>query len=183
MWNGWRTPAAGSFGALTVGRTPASTSGRNTRRQVAESLNTTGIYSTVRHPLYLGNFLMALGVVLFPMTWWLVVIYGLAFWLYYERIMLAEEAFLRSRFGTAFEEWARRTPAFVPRLRGYVAPDLPFSLRNVLRREYNGAFAVVLLLTLLETTRGWESNGRLQLDLPWIWFAGSESWYGPYCEP
>ena len=41
---------------FTVGHTPTGTSGRNTARQVAESLNTTGIYSLVRHPLYLGNF-------------------------------------------------------------------------------------------------------------------------------
>ena len=39
----------------TVGHTPANTSGRNTEKQVADSLNKTGIYSTVRHPLYLGT--------------------------------------------------------------------------------------------------------------------------------
>lgn len=43
----------------TVGYTPANTSGRNTEQgQVADKLNTTGIYSAVRHPLYLGNFFM-----------------------------------------------------------------------------------------------------------------------------
>src|SRR5690606_23492978 len=41
----------------TVGYTPRNTSGRNTAQgQLAETLNTTGIYSIVRHPLYLGNF-------------------------------------------------------------------------------------------------------------------------------
>ena len=33
-----------------------NTSGRNTHDQVADSLNTSGIYSIVRHPLYVGNF-------------------------------------------------------------------------------------------------------------------------------
>src|SRR5919206_4624496 len=43
---------------LVVGHTPAGTSGRNTRDgQVASQLNTTGMYSVVRHPLYAGNFL------------------------------------------------------------------------------------------------------------------------------
>jgi len=45
----------------TIGHTPSKTSGRNIKEQVAESLNTTGIYSVVRHPLYLGNFFMWLG--------------------------------------------------------------------------------------------------------------------------
>ena len=42
--------------AYTIGTTPRGTSGRNTKEQVAEVLNSTGIYSTVRHPLYLGNY-------------------------------------------------------------------------------------------------------------------------------
>ena len=45
---------------ITVGRAPLGTSGRNTREQVAHTLTTTGIYSVVRHPLYLGNYLVLL---------------------------------------------------------------------------------------------------------------------------
>ena len=51
---------------LTVGFTPKNTSGRNTvNGQLADELNVTGIYSLLRHPLYLGNFFMWLGPVLF----------------------------------------------------------------------------------------------------------------------
>ena len=42
--------------AYTIGTTPRGTSGRNTKEQVAEELNRTGIYSMLRHPLYLGNY-------------------------------------------------------------------------------------------------------------------------------
>ena len=45
----------------TVGHTPEGTSGRNTDNQVANELNSTGIYSTLRHPLYFGNFFMWMG--------------------------------------------------------------------------------------------------------------------------
>lgn len=41
---------------ITVGYTPKNTSGRNVKKQVADTLNSKGIYSIVRHPLYLGNF-------------------------------------------------------------------------------------------------------------------------------
>ena len=90
--------------AITVGHTPAGTSGRNTVGQVAESLNTTGIYSIVRHPLYLANFLIGLGLACFTLTWWFPLMYTLTFWLYYERIMMAEEAFLRLKFGEQFTD-------------------------------------------------------------------------------
>ena len=45
--------------AYTIGTTPKGTSGRNTKEQVTEVLpNSTGIYSVVRHPLYLGDYFM-----------------------------------------------------------------------------------------------------------------------------
>jgi protein-S-isoprenylcysteine O-methyltransferase Ste14 len=57
--------------AITIGYTPKGTSGRNTKEgQVAEVLNTKGIYSTVRHPLYLGNFFMWMGIILYVGNWW-----------------------------------------------------------------------------------------------------------------
>jgi len=54
--------------AYTVGHSPPNTSGRNTAKQVADELNTSGVYSIVRHPLYVGNFFMWLGVAVLTMN-------------------------------------------------------------------------------------------------------------------
>lgn len=130
--------------AAVVGYAPVGTSGRNTKTgQRADVLNTTGMYSLVRHPLYLANFLMWIGVSLYCMLWWLTALFALIFWLYYERIMYAEEEFLRRRFGEAYLQWADRTPAFIPKLGPWVKPELSFSPRSVLRREYPGLFATI----------------------------------------
>ncbi|MFP5436739.1 MAG: methyltransferase family protein [Bacteroidia bacterium] len=75
----------------TVGYTPKDTSGRNTFGQLAERLNTTGLYSIVRHPLYLGNFFMWMGIALMTQNCWFIISFSLAYWIYYERIMYAEE--------------------------------------------------------------------------------------------
>jgi hypothetical protein len=155
--------------AFTVGHTPKDTSGRNTRGQLAATLNTTGAYSLVRHPLYLGNYFMGLGVALFPALWWLALIYTLTFWLYYERIMLAEEAFLRERFGAEYLRWADATPPFVPGRSSYRSASLPFSLRNVLRREYNGAYAVVVAMAALDVAGTWRAQHQLGSHARWIW--------------
>ncbi|HLP74117.1 MAG TPA: methyltransferase, partial [Bacteroidales bacterium] len=83
---------------LTIGFTPKNTSGRNTGQgQVADQLNVTGMYSLVRHPLYVGNFFMWLGPVLFLHSVSFTIIFCLVYWLYYERIMFAEEQFLRKK--------------------------------------------------------------------------------------
>lgn len=153
--------------ALTVGSVPEGTSGRNTAGQVADALNETGIYSVVRHPLYLGNFLMWLGLLLFVGVWWFVLICSLAYWLYYERIMYAEEEFLRRKYGARYESWASRTPAFLPRFANWQPSTLPFSFKNVLKREYNGFFALVLSFTLINSISYLLSERRLELDSLW----------------
>lgn len=87
-----------------VGYTPKNTSGRNTSEQIADTLNTTGMYSIVRHPLYIGNFLMWLGVSMLAGNFWFIIAFCLLYWVYYERIMFAEEQFLRKKFGQQYLE-------------------------------------------------------------------------------
>jgi len=138
---------------LTVAYVPSGTSGRNTREQIADVLNTTGIYSVVRHPLYLGNLIVIFGLLLFIRVWWFALIGGLMFWVYYERMAFAEEEFLRNKFGTPFLEWAERTPAFLPRLKNWTRPGLSFSLRKLLKREYHGFFAIIASFSCLDLLR------------------------------
>ncbi|MBI4525222.1 MAG: hypothetical protein HY695_15570 [Deltaproteobacteria bacterium] len=153
--------------ALTIGFAAGRTSGRNTERQVADSLNTTGMYSIVRNPLYLGNFLMVLGVVIFLRIWWIPLLYMLLFTVYYERIIFAEEMFLRRKFGKSYLDWAARTPAFLPKLSHWRSPALPFSWRKVLRREYHGAFGVIMAMFLLEVTSDWSVGRGLVIEGMW----------------
>ena len=129
--------------AITIGYTPKSTSGRNTEAgQVAEVLNTKGIYACVRHPLYVGNALMWLGILTYPGDIWLTLLGMAFFWLYYERIMFAEEDFLRTKFGKTYTDWAAITPAFIPNFGKWKSTDLDFSFKNIFKREYSGFLAV-----------------------------------------
>lgn len=137
--------------AYTVGFTPVGTSGRNTAGQVADSLNTTGIYSVLRHPLYVGNFLMWLSVSLLACSVGFIVSFVLAYWLYYERIMYAEEQFLSHKFGKEYRDWAMRTPAIIPNLKHFKSSSLSFSWKKVLKKEKNGVFALFLLFSIFDS--------------------------------
>src|SRR5436190_16315082 len=64
---------------LTIAHTPRGTSGRNQCEQRADVLNTTGMYSLLRHPLYLGNYFMWLSVAMLPRTWWVPLVGSLVF--------------------------------------------------------------------------------------------------------
>jgi len=94
---------------LYCGYAPRGTSGRHTLRQEAKRLNSSGMYSLLRHPLYLGNALMWLGISLFVHVWWVVVISMLIFWIYYERIMFAEEEFYCNNLATS-SRYGRKKP-------------------------------------------------------------------------
>ncbi len=141
---------ASLFGLLirifTVGYTLKNTSGRNTKDgQLAEELNTTGIYSMVRHPLYLGNFFMWLGVAMLTENTWFIIAFVLFYAFYYERIMYAEESFLRGKFGEAYLNWSKETPAIIPSFKNYKKPKHSFSIKKILKKEKNGFAAVFVL--------------------------------------
>jgi len=149
---------------LTVGFVPARTSGRNTQGQVADSLNTTGCYSIVRHPLYLANFLIWLGIALFLNVWWFVFLFVTIFWLYYERIMYAEEQFLRRQFGQQFVDWASQVPAFIPNPWKWQRPAMPFSVKTVLKREYTTIFAIAVGFPVLDVVEDSCLFGNLHVE-------------------
>ncbi|HNQ67048.1 MAG TPA: isoprenylcysteine carboxylmethyltransferase family protein [Bacteroidales bacterium] len=154
---------------FTVGFTPKGTSGRNTTAgQVAETLNTSGIYSMVRHPLYLGNFFMWLAPVLMISDLWFTLFFCAFYWIYYERIMFAEEGFLRKKFGDQYMIWAEKTPAFIPNFSNYKKSVLTFSVRNVLKREYNGFFNMIAIMTSFRILAYYIVDSRFFLDISWI---------------
>lgn len=167
IWLGM-TFAVSSIGlfvrCFTIGFTPARTSGRNTKAQVADIVNQTGIYSLVRHPLYLGNFLIYLGPVLVLRDLAIASVFVLFFLAYYERIMFTEEYFLRNKFGETYLSWANRTPAFLPRLTGYTKPKLPFSFKNILKREYPSLFGMIAIFTLMDLVQVYFQEPNLALS-------------------
>ena len=153
--------------AYAIGYSAPSTSGGNTKRQVAKDLNTTGLYSVVRHPLYLGNALIWISIAFYGHNLFTIVVVALFFGLYYERIMVAEEEFLAQQFGERFTEWARVTPAFLPSFKHWVPSSRRFDWRLVIRRDYGALFAAVGIFTLIEVGGDWVVERRLVIDPFW----------------
>jgi protein-S-isoprenylcysteine O-methyltransferase Ste14 len=156
IWN-YIALSASVIGSLirfyTIGTTPKGTSGRNTKEQIADYLNSTGIYSTVRHPLYLGNYLIWVGIAIFTYNFYFIIIISLLFWIYYERIMFAEERFLERKFGEEYINWSKGIPSFSPSFKNYTKTIIPFSVKSVLRREYSGVLATVIGFVFVEVVR------------------------------
>src|SRR6185312_489074 len=78
-------------------------------------LITGGPYALVRHPIYSGLMLAIIGTALALGQWRGVFATVLAFIAIVHR-MRVEEGFMREQFGGAYDDYARRVPAFVPRV-------------------------------------------------------------------
>jgi hypothetical protein len=82
-------------------------------------LATAGPYAHTRNPLYVGNFLLGLGIVVMGRNVWLVLYYTVMFWFIYDRTIAEEEAVLGPRHGAAFQDYRASVPAFWPSLKRY----------------------------------------------------------------
>ena len=132
----------------TLGFVKPNTSGRNTSKQIADGINKTGMYSLLRHPLYLGNFLMWLGIGMLTESLTFNIIFILGFWLYYERITYAEETFLIKKFGKEYTDWSKDVPPFIPKISNYVKPELEFAWKKIIRQEKSGIAALFIVFML-----------------------------------
>ena len=149
--------AVGIVGAAT------RSSSTNARRLVQE-----GPYAIIRNPIYLGNFLLCIGLACFTTSWAVVMACSLYFAIVYGRIIRAEERFLSERFGIVYEEFCRHIPRLIPRLRWPENLRAPFSFRE-LRKEYQTiagivCAALVLHAIVLQPWQGWFGSQRARLS-------------------
>ena len=153
---------------FTICFVPPNTSGRNVQRQVADTLNTTGFYSIVRHPLYLGNYIIWLGISLYTASPVIVLLTLCFYWLYYEIIMFTEEEYLRDKFGIEFEDWANRVPAIIPNFKHFKKCASHFSLKKVIRQENDGVYALIITFFFLKLIKEFSETSTLTADYCWL---------------
>lgn len=171
--------AVSLFGLLirlvAIGFSADNTSGRNTTvGQVADSINTTGLYSICRHPLYVGNFFMWLGIAGFTQNFWFLIAFVFMYWVYYERIMYAEEEFLISKYGDDYLNWSKRVPAFIPKISNWQKPIYSFSWIKVIRQEKTGLLNLFLVVLAVKIIGELVVNHKLLTDLKyWITFGAA----------
>lgn len=103
------------WGVRTLGEMYRTSSGLGVRLDVEHRLITHGPFGWVRHPLYLGLQVAAIGGLLLYRTWTFVFV-AANFLALVIRARREEEA-LAMEFGEQWEEYVRRVPAWIPRFR------------------------------------------------------------------
>ena len=144
--------------------------GGKDKKVYANTLVTNGIFAHCRNPLYVGNILMLVGVgVLVNSVLYLLVFIPL-FLFIYQAIVLAEEHFLRNKFGSQFDAYTKRVHRWLinPIGLGKTISGMHFSWRRWLMREYNTQvvwlLCIVVILVFKYTQWQWDTATRN------IWF-------------
>ncbi len=117
----------------------------------AEGLVTDGIFNHCRNPLYVGNILMLLGVGILANSLVYVAIVIPVFLFIYQAIVLAEENFLRGKFGPGFDLYCQKVNRWWPNLKGIgnTFSSMGFNWRRWILKEHTTQFIWLIGITLL----------------------------------
>ncbi|MGH7714599.1 MAG: methyltransferase family protein, partial [Vulcanimicrobiaceae bacterium] len=134
-------------------------SGATTRANqvTAPQLVTAGPYAYVRNPLYVGNFITALGFAIAftgnnpHVERWILIGIAMATMLaVYAMIVPHEEEFLRATFGASYDEYASRVSRVWPQFPRPAAPQLgTYDARAIVRAETRTFITFAVMLGIL----------------------------------
>ncbi len=133
---------------IAVGYSFTGTSGRESYLR-ADALNTTGIYSVVRNPLYIGNFLIFTGLVVVYANILAIVGFALFLIFQYYFVILAEEQYLKETHGSLYEEYCTRVKRIIPIFKNYKRNRNPFNLKKVIFKENDSLFNLLVMYILV----------------------------------
>ena len=125
--------------------------GGKDKKVYADHLVSTGIFSHCRNPLYVGNILMLLGVGILANSLIYVAIIMPLFLFIYQAIVLAEEHFLRGKFGADFDAYCARVNRWIPSLKGISTTfsSMEFNWKRWVLKEYTTQFIWLAGIALL----------------------------------
>jgi protein-S-isoprenylcysteine O-methyltransferase Ste14 len=126
---------------VTIGLKYIIRGGKN-RRVYAEDLITDGIFAHCRNPLYVGNILILAGLGIASNSLLFMAVCIPVFLFFWQAIVLAEENFLRNKFGEPYNEYCLAVSRWFINPKGLseTMQSMQFNWGRVLRREHNSAF-------------------------------------------
>ena len=143
VWLGVLTACIGQgFRLFVIGYAYVKRGGKE-GRVYADNLVSQGVYAHSRNPMYVGNFLMAVGLGLIYGSPWVYFFVIPFFAFVYLSIVTAEETYLRTRFGKVYEDYCKRVNRFLPDFRGIKESlkKFEFDWKRALRKDYGTFFA------------------------------------------
>ena len=162
--------------AATIGLRYIARGGKN-KKVYADDLVTQGIFNHCRNPLYVGNIMMLTGVGLISNSLIFMIIVVPLFSFIYQCIVLAEENFLRSKFGAEYELYCKKANRWIPKLNGLSKTfgSMKFEWWRYVTNEYNTLFTLfisigVVSIIFVEPLVNMAQKDKLMFGLIYFFF-------------
>lgn len=111
-------------------------------------LATNGPYALTRNPLYFGNFILGIGIAVAGNNIYSYVIFVVFYILFFPMLMVIEHKRLKKKFGQTYENWAKGSNTFFPKIKkvdcqGY---NISYYVKN---KEYRVLYFSLFIIAVL----------------------------------
>lgn len=116
-----------------------------------KELTISGPYRYTRNPLYFGNLILGIGIVVGSYSLWMLFIFSVYFLVFYPVVISQEKSRLKDLFPKEYEEFGQKVPLFFPSLK----PSIPsmgstFSWKLYRRnRESRALYGAIIFWTII----------------------------------
>jgi protein-S-isoprenylcysteine O-methyltransferase Ste14 len=115
-----------------------------------KTLAVSGPYRYSRNPLYIGNFILGIGIVVGARSWWVLGIFIVYYGVFYPLIIRRERDRMRELFPQQYEEYGKKVPLFFPSIRKHLPVKGKFSRTLYIQnKEYRALQGTVLVWLVL----------------------------------
>ena len=159
--------------AVTVGLEYIIRGGKH-RQVYADKLVQGGVFAHCRNPLYVGNYVILIGVGLASNSRLFLGIALPFFTFAYWAIIAAEENYLRNKFGQEFDDYCARVNRLLPRFTGLgrTLAGMRFNWRRLITAEYGSAYLWLAAIPLVTLKNAW-MEGQIHFSNPVVWTSWS----------
>ena len=127
----------------------------------ADRLITSGWYAHCRNPIYIGNFLVVIGLLIMFNNFIVFVVALAAIMFSYHAIVITEENYLIRHFGIEYQSYCQRVPRWWPIFKGLprTARSISIHWRWAIAKAYTSAYSWVVMMILILTYKAWLFRG------------------------
>lgn len=140
---------------ITIGYAYIKRGGLN-KKIFADKLVVQGLFNHTRNPLYAGNILIMVGGILVINTLWYYAIVLPLFYIIYIGITLAEEKYLKQKFGQDYLDYMSRVNRFWPhRFAEWKksVEGMDFTWKRTIKKEHNTTFILFVALIVFSVLK------------------------------
>lgn len=143
-------------------------------RVYADDLVVRGFYAHSRNPMYIGNILIVIGWCAMWGSWPAYALVIPFFVFAYLSITVAEETYLKKKFGAQYEDYERRVNRFWPNFKGLgkSLEGFHYDWKRAIRKDYGNVFTTVGGILVIAAWKNYFFIGKEAVKLAGFGFIG-----------